>query len=240
MTAGNPIFIGGCPRSGLSLLGGVLDSHREISCGPDAGLLGLVLASRDFAATFGELHEEHFHLPPESVRANFAKAISSILDARRKRDGKTRIAEKSALNAIVFKDLARLFPEARFIHCVRDGRDVVASLLQQQWRDPRTGNIFAHCSDPAAAARYWSALTAIGLDAEQVLGKRVQRVAYEDLAAKPKVTLKRLFDFLGVEAGKNFEPMHDGSVGRWRRDLSAMQLRAVESVAGPMLKRLGY
>lgn len=256
-----PVFLGGCPRSGLTLLGAILDSHPEISCGPDASIIGLALAAREFAQTFGNLHEEHFALPPERVSANFATAISRILDARRANRGKARAAEKSALNVLVFKDLARLLPEAQFIHCVRDGRDVAASLLERQWRDPRTGDVFAHCADAGAAANYWSGLATIGLEAEEALANKVRRVAYEDLVRDPKSTMMGVFEFLGVswsdsalalherndftdfneETAKRFrEPIHNGYVGRWRRDLDGAQQNAVESNAGPMLKRLGY
>lgn len=256
-----PVFLGGCPRSGLALLGASLDTHPDISCGPDAGLLGLTLAARDFALTLGELHEEHFDLPPERVSANFGAAIGRILDARRVRLGKKRVAEKSALNVLVFNDLARLFPDAQFIHCVRDGRDVAASLLERQWRDPNTGGIFAHCADAGAAARYWAGLASIGLGAEQALGERVLRVAYEDLARAPKATLTRVLKFLDIdwddrvlalherndlrdfdrETAERFRlPIHDGYAGRWRRDLDAAQLAAVEANAGPALKQFGY
>ena len=48
MTLGeSPIFLGGCPRSGLTLLRVMLDAHPEISCGPDSGVLSLARAARD-------------------------------------------------------------------------------------------------------------------------------------------------------------------------------------------------
>jgi hypothetical protein len=256
-----PIFLGGCPRSGLALGGAILDSHPAMSCGPDAGLIGLTLAARDFALTLGSLHKEHFNLPPERVSENFARAIGRILDARRKHNAKARAAEKSALNVLVFDDLARLFPDAQFIHCVRDGRDVAASLLERQWRDPKTGAVFAYCADAGAAARYWSGLATIGLEAETRLGARVFRLSYEKLAAEPKATLTALFDFLGVpwsdkalalherndftgfdrETAEKFQkPVHADYVGRWKRDLDAAQLAQVEKIAGPVLRKLGY
>ncbi len=261
---GRLIFLGGCPRSGLTLLRLILDAHPEISIGPDAGIFSIALTARDFAATLGELHRDHFNLPPERVRANFAEAIEKILDARRRRFGRARAGEKSLANLLVFEDLAKLFPAAQFIHCVRDGRDVAASLLERAWKDPRTGRLFDHCADAGAAARYWADFVAIGLEAERRIGKgkRLYRFSYEKLAREPEPAMRGLFRFLSVDwsdaalayherepqlAGIEEEsterlrrPITDEQVGRWRRDLDAAQQRDVAAAAGRMLRALGY
>lgn len=257
------IFIGGAPRSGLTLLRLILDAHPTISICPDTGVLSLALAQRDFALTLGELHRDHLNLSPERVSANFAAAIRSILGARAARDGKLRPGEKSAMNVLVFADLASIFPDAQFIHCVRDGRDVVASLLERRWKDPRTGKVFDYCQDAGAAARYWAGLAEIGLRAEQAIGSaRIRRVKYEDLVRDPRKSLSTLSDFLAVEntdqplrfqeraldlAGMEKEersrlsaPISEAAVGRWRRDLTQRQQSEVIAAAGPALRALGY
>lgn len=258
-----PIFAGGCPRSGLTLLRVILDGHSDVSCGPDAGVIGLVRAAEDFSRTLGPLHRDSFALPEDQVRSNFARAISRILTARANAAGKPRVAEKSAMNVLFFKPLFTLYPDAKFIHVVRDGRDVAASLLARRWRDPRSGRVFDYCADAGVAGRYWSELVKIGLEAERGLGPaNVFRLAYEDLANAPEPTLRKAFAFLGLDdrpetlrfharnldlvgielesAATLSRPINADAVGRWRRDLSPKQVAAVERSAGAELAALGY
>jgi hypothetical protein len=77
-----PIFVGGWPRPGTTLLRAVLDPHPSIACGLDAGVIGRFLAARKFQAELGALRENVFTPPPERVRTNFAAAVASILASR--------------------------------------------------------------------------------------------------------------------------------------------------------------
>lgn len=258
-----PIFLGGCPRSGLTLLRVVLDSHPCLTCGPDSGVLGLVRAAQDFESKLGELHRGYFELPTDRVRANFSTAISEILAARAEAARKPRVAEKSPMNILMFRTLADLFPDAKFVHVVRDGRDVAASLTARNWINPRTGRLFEYCANAGAAAAYWSGLVSIGRAAEEGLGPgKVFRIRYEDIALAPEATLRGLFDFLDLPwsaevlnhdrrnhdlAGLELEsaaalaqPINASSVGRFRIGLSPGDVARVEATAGTELAALGY
>jgi hypothetical protein len=147
--------------------------------------------------------------------------------------------------------LLRLFPEARFIHLVRDGRAVAASLLALDWGP----------NDTFLAAEYWMARCAAGLAAETQLGpERVLRVRYEDILEQPESTLRRIATY----AGLNFEPGMLQGVGleagpyhkrqhrlvgappdrtradAWRTSLSPRQVEIFEAQAGDFLSLLGY
>jgi hypothetical protein len=176
---------------------------------------------------------------------------------------KRRWADKTAFNILVFERLAQLFPDAQFIHLVRDGRDVAASLLERKWRSP-TGALFEQCASVTGAARYWSAIVTRGLAAEKVLSSssRILRVRYEDLAADPADTLQSVCRFLGEEvepealkienrrpalAGLELEtadrlhrPINAGAVGRWLRDLDPVQAATAFYPFRPQLAELGY
>ena len=265
MTGRSLVFAGGAPRSGLTLLRAILNAHPQIFCGPDSGVLpGLSIQWRDIAAQLGDLHEDHFSISRQDVRDNFARAISSVLDQSPAALGKDVIVEKTPLNVLTFEDLAALFPKAKFIHVVRDGRDVAASLLGRDWRNPHTGAPFPHVTDAGAAADYWNGLAALGQKARETINdpKRFLTLRYEDLAARPKRTIKALFEFLrtpfepaalrfyenemalvGVErdsAARLRQPISNGSVGRWRNDLTPAQRDLVEGRAGAMLRALNY
>lgn len=257
-----PFFVSGAVRSGLTLVRSLLDAHPEITCGPDAGVVSLALGARDFENTLGELHERHFGLPPEFVRQNFATAIDAILSSRRRAAGKRSVGEKSAATISVFSTLGALFPRARFIHVVRDGRDIAASLLTRNWVDPRTGRAFDYCRSPIAAAKFWSTAAAFGLAAETALGERLLRIRYEDLVRDPVSATARLFAFLDASrcdeaisfGSRGFEisdaeresaedlskPIDARFVGRWRRDLSASDAQQIAKAAAPALKAFGY
>jgi hypothetical protein len=259
-----PFFIGGCYRSGLALLRLMLDSHPELSCGPESPALSFALAARDFQHTLGELHERHFDLPPRRVRENFAAAIAEILDWRREARGKKRAGEKSAMNLLVFNDLAEIFPDAQFIHVVRDGRDVAASLVERKWKSPASGAVLPYCSDPTTAMTYWRSLVQIGLEAEQKMpARRLLRIHYEDLARRPVKTIAKIEAFLGVSpseeplgfyarnlqqlaglekesAGRLREPIDASSVGRWRKEFDAATRDVLTKLGEPTLKTLGY
>lgn len=193
------IFMGGCPRSGLTLLRRLLSMHTRIHCGPDTGLPpSLAMQWNAFAANLGDLHQQDFDLDREAVRSNMAELLTGLIATPIKDAPHKRLVEKTSLNVIAFTALAELLPAARFVHVVRDGRDVAASLLQRDWRDPQ-GQRFIHTTDRAAALKYWTDLTGLGLQAEQALGpKRILRVRYEDLVRKPKRTLKTLLEFIGL------------------------------------------
>lgn len=258
-----PVFIGGAPRSGLTFLRVMLDAHPAISCGPDVGHVAMTMTSADFEATLGGLHREHFFLETEAIRRNFAQAIAAPMERRAASLGKRRWADKTALNILVFEQLGRLFPEARFLHLVRDGRDLAASLLERRWRDP-AGTVFAQCASAGGAGRYWASIVARGLKAEAdpALAGRIMRVRYEDLAAKPHETLGAICAFLGEAfdqemaatenrrlalAGLELEsaerlrqPVNTAAVGRWRRDLRRADADALYAGSRALFEEFGY
>lgn len=265
MTGKRLVFAGGAPRSGLTLLRAILSAHPHIFCGPDSGILpGLALQWREFATQLGALHESDFALAPDAVKKNFSKAIWTLLAEAPAASRKRLVVEKTPLNLLAFNDLAHLFPDAKFIHVVRDGRDVVASLLQRNWRDPQTGAPFAHVTDASAAAAYWSGLVSIGRQAEQAFHNPDQFYVlhYENLAKNPTQALTALFEFLdepfdsqvanfyendiqlvGIECesrSRLAKPINDDRVGRWRVNLSPAQIDIVNKSAGGMLGAFNY
>lgn len=258
-----PIFIGGAPRSGLALLRLMLDGHPAISCGPDVGHVALTMTSSDFESTLGDLHREHFFLDAEKVRRIFARAIAAPMEKRAAALGKARWADKTAFNILVFERLAQLFPEARFLHLVRDGRDLAASLMERQWRDP-SGRLFDQCASLSGAARYWASIVTRGLraEADPSLAGRILRLRYEDLAAQPGETLRQVCAFIGAAfdpgmlaierrqaplAGLELEsadrlrrPVNADAIGRWRRDLRQEDAAALYAAHRPLFEALGY
>ncbi len=147
--------------------------------------------------------------------------------------------------------LLQAFPDARFIHLVRDGRAVAASIMPLDWGP----------NDAVSAARYWMQWLAPGLAAELVYGpERVMRVRYEDILADPRGQLDRMAAFIGLDvepamlAGGGFklpkftqkqhalvdQPPDVTRAEAWRSKLTAAEVAQFEGIVREVLPMLGY
>ena len=168
-----------------------------------------------------------------------------------------RGVEQTPETAFVLAAALEAYPQARAVHVVRDGRDVVCSLLERGWLsagraggddarlaygaearfwvEPERRAEFEAASDAARAAWAWRAY----VTAARSVHDRVLEVRYEALAeAAPQIA-----EHLGIDAAPLAAALgrfHDSSIGRYRRDLSPEQLADVERIAGPLLRELGY
>jgi Sulfotransferase family len=172
-----------------------------------------------------------------------------------------RGVEQTPETSFVLAAALRAYPEAVAIHVIRDGRDVVTSLLERGWLSAeRTGaddarlpfgvharfwvepgreEEFARVSDATRAAWAWRRY----VTAARAVPERTVEVRYEQLVADPAATAARVADRLGVAPGlvaEAFAAVHDRSAGRWRRNLTPEQLADVEREAGDTLVALGY
>jgi hypothetical protein len=141
----------------------------------------------------------------------------------------------------------RTMPTLRFVHFVRDGRDMAFSENQNQLRkhgsvvlDPEQERL----ERPLQSIVVWTRVNEQAADyGEQVLGDRYLRVRFEDLCAEPAATTRRVFDFFELEG--DAEGMAESAVrppsslGRWR-DEKAETVNGLQEIAGPVLARFGY
>ncbi len=148
------------------------------------------------------------------------------------------------------------------MHSLRDGRDVVCSLLERGWLsreragaddaghaygshvrfwvDPERREEFAHASDARRAAWAWRRYVSA---ARAATPERTLELRYESLVAGPDDAAEQLAAFLDSDPA----PLHaalghftDRSIGRWQRDLTPEELTDVEAEAGDLLAELGY
>jgi hypothetical protein len=191
-------------------------------------------------------------LPP---RPKFANVIETAFLAYADENGKPRWGDKTPIYVQNLPVLARLFPLARFVHLIRDGRDVALSYLSVPW-------------GPASiwqAARQWKRGVTAGRNSGRELGPaHYLELRFESLVADPRALLKQVCDFASIEfeepmlefhlnAGERLQAPPDGvqfhlssteppAPGRrdWRTQMPADQIRAFEAVCGPLLTDLGY
>jgi protein-tyrosine sulfotransferase len=256
-----PIFIGGAGRSGTTLLRVILDSHSRITCGPELKVMPVVAQLwADFQTTYAPI-VRNYHLDARAIDRLFRDFVEGLLKPLQARTGKARMAEKSPNNVFYFQHLFRMFPDSAFIHVLRDGRDVIASLLTMDWRTPE-GNPVPYTRSAREAARYWRrAVEAARQFARSTAGSsRFHEVRYENIVARPEPCLQELFAFLGetwepdvLRFHERKHPLHaessaaqvqrmlyNSSVGRWVTDLSGPDKTAVRAEIGDLLIELGY
>jgi hypothetical protein len=167
--------------------------------------------------------------------------------------GKARLGDKTPPYIAIVPQLASLYPEAKFIHLIRDGRDVAISFVQlgfaQRCHD---GRRFEWIAAMRAAHNYRSTHYA----------DRILEVRYEELVRHPQSTLRQICAFLGEEfepqmvnrplqidavpererhihAGLD-QPVSPDGVAIWRRKLSAFQCFCMESCLRQYLVEFGY
>lgn len=141
--------------------------------------------------------------------------------------------------------LERALPGFRFVHLVRDGRDMAFSSNQSQLDDhgdqylgPRRGE-----SRPLRSIRLWSLVNMTAADyGEQELGERYLRLRFEDFCTEPRATTRRLYDFLGLDGDADITARvvkRPSSLGRYRNE-EPRTIAALEQAAEAALRRFGY
>lgn len=255
MRPDSPIFIGGAGRSGTTLLRLIFDSHSRIACGPELKVLPSICQLRRQCIGAAAALSAH-QIKPNYLDGLFIELILGLLEPYRLSRHKARVAEKTPHNVLYFDVLGKLFTDAPLIHVIRDGRDVVASLLRQDWIDGVTGSRVAYTKDARSAASYWRHVVSSGRAYSQL--PNYIEVRYERLVLAPEETLRDLFERIG----EKWEPSvldfaavdHDqpdgeaavagkisaDKIGGFRKQLSPFQFADVMAEAHKELEQLGY
>jgi hypothetical protein len=284
MNAPMPVIVG-VPRSGTTLLRMMLDAHPDVAVPPETGFLPALAdldphddASQSAAEIITTSHTwPDFALDAFALRERLERqAPVTPADAARPfyqmyaaRFGKSRWGEKTPTYSSVIDRIATLLPEARFIHIIRDGRDVMVS-VRDLWFRP--GDTVEAC------ARDWITRLARTRD----LGAGVQHyleVRYETLVRDPGPTLEEICRFLDLRfepemlsyyrrsasrldehqaryapdgqlviskadrvRNQRFvmQPPQGERIDRWKSELTDDEVTRFEAVAGEWLDRLGY
>ncbi len=258
----NPIFVGGYPRSGTTLLRYMLDSHPNIICGPETEFF-VVDIRKCIEGIFASGRYEEYLKAHKLAAADIYELVGrSVIEAFARRQlqahGKKRWADKSPTNCCHFDFLANCFPQACFIHVIRDGRDCICSLQDVKSH----ADVFEDNRSFSQAAQEWVRWVSKGRQDGAKLARYLE-VSYEELVGEPRQTMQRILNFVGepwdeavlhhdrreyiFEASlddKNrqgaAQPVHTKSVGQWRTRMTPSQVHLFESVGGALLHALNY
>jgi hypothetical protein len=264
---GPPLLVLGVRRSGTTLLRVMLDRHSQLAV-PDETYFVPQLADRHLRGVDADRFVEDvrrvvdWELPLEAVRARLrdgmsvGEAIGTVYEVYAEEQGKARWGDKTPMYMQNLRLLERLFPDARFVHLIRDGRDAALSFLAmprgivtETWMHPRT---------PADFACQWATEVSAARRLGARVGKRYLEVRYEDVVEDAEAVLRRICSFAGLayEAGMTDyagnvdvsakphqqrlkEPPTKGARD-WRTQMPAEDVAAFEHVAADLLRELGY
>ena len=262
-----PFFVVGSARSGTTLLRLILNSHPKLAVPPESRfIIEFLPRSEDvnvreyLDSLAGHRRFQSWHVDIDKVRdligpherVPYNVAIEKTFGAFAAEHGKSRWGDKTPRYVENIPQLVSLFPDAQFIHLVRDGRNVALSYAETDF-GPKT---------IAKAARIWQRRVGRGMQDGRPLGPaRYTEVKYEDLVADSEAVVKDICSFLGVEfdqkmfdeeerakglsdrAGKYNPHVTGESISRtrsWEEDMPPAQVEVFEAIAGDVLTDLGY
>ncbi|MBN1354530.1 MAG: sulfotransferase [Candidatus Omnitrophica bacterium] len=269
-----PVFIVGSGRSGTTLLKDLMNSNSDIKFPPESHFL------LEFYKLFGDPRNEkeavglmrhirrhyrykRFGLDIKDAEIKGFRKYNSLIDYIYTRFSckykAKRWGEKTPYYMNYLEDIKSLFPSAKFIHIIRDGRDMALSVIATAWGP---NNVYT-------AAKYWKEYVEAGIKARDKLKESYMEVKYEDLLENPESVLRKITSFTGLtyspdmlkltslkEDGyiantRNFfgrNTSHRASdkkivkrnTGNWKKKMKESDIKIFNFVAGDLLKKLGY
>ncbi len=239
------LFVVGARRSGTLWLQRIVASHPEVSSIASETYLFSYGLSQVFDRVQHGLNGSPRVASIYSEREPVLRAARGLCDAillPALRPGDGLLIERTPWHACHLDLIGAVYPDARFLHILRDGRDVTRSLVAQPWGPATVADGAAEWRDTVRAARAAD------------LGGALREVRYEELLADPESSVRSLYEWLGLPATDetvanaiseggataNLGPDATVSAGKWRREWGAEELAEFDRVAGDLLDDLGY
>jgi hypothetical protein len=278
----NPyVFVVGAARSGTTLLQRMLDAHPQLAVVNETywlprkfrertgltreglvtpALLPQLLASPKFSR-MGITEEDLIGLLPDGEPLRYEHFVARIFALYAARQDKPFAGDKTPGYVRRIQQIHDLWPRARFVHIVRDPRDICLSMLEWRSGERTAGQFGTWDMDPViSTALYWRYSVAVGREAGESLGPDLYReVRYEDQVSSPEGELAQICEFLGLPYADEMTRFHEGKTRRkpgrsskaqwlpptaglrdWRTQLPMGDVERIEAAAGDLLGDLGY
>jgi len=263
------IFVGGCQRSGTTLSASLIADAAGLLYLPESVFLLEALENSNATLRSSVLRQTHMldhwrvslwgdefitrrdELDRDDHPASIFESMCTLYGDVTGQSEKLKHGwvENSPRNVECSELLRQSFPDARFVHVVRDPRGVAASLLRVDF-GPTTA---------LGAAMLWKSSVLDGILAESLYPDCIHRVKYEDLVQRPESTVSQLCESLGLNVEPDWQPkgrdinpglqQHElllqetpvtSRLEAWRDELSPNQIADIEYIAGSAMKMLGY
>ena len=221
-----PLFIIGVPRSGTTLLRIMLDSHPNLAVGPEcpwtASSYGNITSFKDLYHSLVEDKRgpvgNFSGLSEEDIASILGEAFAKILNSYAQAKGKKRWLEKTPDHITEVPFLVKLFPNSKYIHIVRDGRDVACSSYKEKETWGKNLNLSNSrgkiINTRLNALKRWCLWIKQFEKWQQEYELNVCQIRYEDLVKEPRMVLEKVLSFID-------EPWSDDvlSYGKKKHDI---------------------
>ena len=278
----NPyVFIVGSTRSGTTLLQRLVDAHPQVAVVNETHWITRYFEKRTGLTPEGfvtpELipklleyrrfpkmkvgREELERLLNSDQPISYSSFVSAIFDLYGQRKGKSLVGDKTPGYVQSLRTLHGLWPTAKFVHIIRDGRDVCLSMVNWKKAHVAAGRRATWTEDPVStAALWWKQRVRLGREDGRALGPELYyEIRYETLVSQPATECAALCDFLGLpyddamlrfyegrekadpglDAKKAWRPITLG-LRDWRSQMTLDDIECFEAAAGDLLDELGY
>jgi sulfotransferase family protein len=268
-----PFFIIGAQRSGTTMLRLMLNSHPKLAVPFESGFIpqyylkhveyGDLKIKENAEKLLEAISENSFvkrgkliqnpHAILSNPIASYRDLVNAIFLEYAKRNGKERWGDKTPSYATELDILWHMFPGCRFVHLIRDGRDVAVSLGRLEWG---SGHI-------PTVAEDWRWITTLAHKIGSVLGEHYLEVRYEDLVLYTEETLRSICAFLKEPFHEDMLTFHvtaerempsesmkwhqtsvqapdESKVFMWKQRMSLSDRIIFEQIAGSTLDLFGY
>tara|TARA_B100001741_G_C16539517_1_gene593614 strand:- start:220 stop:1155 length:936 start_codon:yes stop_codon:yes gene_type:complete len=272
-----PFFIIGSGRSGNTLLRSILSGNSDISIPPESYRIPFAIKkfhifnNRDWEDIVSQVLKEfedckefytwEIDITDAQKRleniADSKRTLSNIFDelfctyTEKHSPGSKIWGDKTPMNTLYLDWIGTVFPRSKFIHIIRDGRDVASSYLKMERYDTIL-----------EAANRWIN----SIESAQSFGSKIKEnyieIRYEELVTKPEEVIKDTCDFLDIDYDSKMldhtkqvkklgdtdkehhsnlsKPISSDSVGKWRNNLSESDQESITKLLHKHLQRLGY
>jgi hypothetical protein len=261
-----PFFVLGVPRSGTTLLSVLLENHSKLYI--DGESVGILMAKEL------EKYKQHYSFEPKQpkeqllsriIEKSYKSRLKHLLDyqhldqypdlralfkasvnQRAQANGKEYWGDKTPELLFYIPQLLQVFPDAKFLHIVRDARSNAFSLNKRQYKDMRL------------AAQYWKEINGKGLVMQHILGRDQYRMFnYEEVVQRPEENFRAICEFLGIEFEQGMLDLAQNEatqkenayvagtidaskIHKWKERMTEGQIRMVEQICGDLMDQLGY
>ena len=265
----NPfLFIVGCPGSGVSLIEQMLERHPMVAVAKDTHFIPSVLkdsgAQTDVPLTddlvdrartfpnFDRLGLDNVEVyKAGGMSTTYAEFVTNLYNIFAKKQGKELVAVKAPVYCRDIRLLHDLFPWARYVHVVRDGRDVAMSVLERATRlKEAIAATNVETVPIGASALWWKTMVETARRDGARLGNRFyHEVRFEDLVDQPQTVSRSIGSFLELSQSGSISEYLPGfgsldSVSNgfqdWRSQMNRSDVALFEALAGELLESLGY